>query len=43
MKFTNRTVRLGGAGLVQGISRGMHDFLYRVSTVKDPKWNITFI
>lgn len=40
MKYTNRTVRLGGAGIVQGVSRGMHDFLYRVSTVKDPKWNI---
>jgi len=40
MKYTNRTVRLGEAGLVQSITRGMHDFLYRVSTVKDPKWNI---
>jgi len=40
MKYTNRTVRLGEAGLVQSISRGTHDFLYRVSTVKDPKWNI---
>jgi len=39
-KFTNRTVRLGEAGLVQSVSRGMHDFLYRVSTVRDPKWNI---
>lgn len=40
MKYTNRTVRLGGAGVVQGVSRGMHDFLYRVSTVKDPKFNV---
>jgi len=40
MKYTNRTVRLGEAGLVQSITRGMHDFLYRVSTVKDPKWNV---
>lgn len=39
-KYTTRTVRLGEAGLVQGISRGAHDFLYRVSTVKDPQWNI---
>lgn len=40
MSYTNRTVRLGEAGLVQGISRGMHDFLYRVSTVRDPQWNV---
>ena len=40
MKYTNRTVRLGEAGLVQSITRGMHDFLYRVSTVKDPQWNV---
>lgn len=39
-KLTNRMVRLGGAGVVQSVTRGMHDFLYRVSTVKDPKWNI---
>lgn len=40
MSYTNRTVRLGEAGLVQGISRGTHDFLYRVSTVRDPQWNV---
>ena len=40
MKYTNRTVRLGDSGLVQSVSRGAHNFLYRVSTVKDPKWNI---
>lgn len=40
MKYTTRTVRLGEAGLVQSINRGAHDFLYRVSTVKDPKWNV---
>lgn len=40
MAYTNRTVRLGEAGLVQSITRGVHDFLYRVSTVKDPQWNI---
>lgn len=40
MQYTNRTERLGGAGLIQSISRGAHSFLYRVSTVKDPKWNI---
>lgn len=40
MKYTNRTERLGGAGLVQSINQGAHNFLYRVSTIKDPKWNI---
>ncbi len=40
MAYTNRTVRLGEAGLVQSITRGMHDFLYRVSTVKDSQWNV---
>lgn len=40
MQYTNRTVRLGGAGLIQSISQGAHNFLYRVSTVRDPKWNI---
>jgi hypothetical protein len=40
MQYTNRTERLGGAGLIQSISQGAHTFLYRVSTVKDPKWNI---
>lgn len=40
VQYTNRTVRLGEAGLVQSITRGVHDFLYRVSTVKDPKWNV---
>lgn len=39
-KFTLRKVQLGEAGLVQSVSRGLHDFIYRVSTVKDPKWNI---
>ena len=40
MEYTNRTVRLGGSGLIQSISRGAHNFLYRVSTVKDPQYNI---
>ena len=40
VQYTNRTVRLGEAGLVQSITRGVHDFLYRVSTIKDPKWNV---
>jgi len=40
MAYTNRKVRLGGSGLVQSITRGVHDFLYRVSTVKDPQWNV---
>ena len=40
MKYTSRTIRLGDSGLVQSVSRGAHDFLYRVSTVKDPKFNI---
>ncbi len=40
MKYTNRSVQLGEAGLVQSVSEGAHNFLYRVSTVKDPKWNI---
>ena len=40
MEYTNRTVRLGDSGLVQSISQGAHTFLYRVSTVKDAKYNI---
>jgi len=40
MQYTNRTVRLGEAGLAQSVSEGAHNFLYRVSTVRDPKWNI---
>ncbi len=39
-EYTNRTVRLGGSGLVQSTTRGVHDFLYRVSTVRDPQWNV---
>lgn len=31
---------LGGAGLVQSETAPGWDFLYRVSTVRDPKWNI---
>ncbi len=30
---------LGEAGIVQSISQGAWDFLYRTSTVVDPKWN----
>ena len=40
MTQTARTNDLGGAGLIQSISKGSWDFLYRVSTVKDPKWNV---
>ena len=40
MSITARTNYLGNAGLVQSIDQGSWDFLYRVSTVKDPKWNI---
>ena len=40
MKYTNRSVQLGEAGLIQSVSEGAHNFLYRVSTVRDPKWNI---
>jgi len=39
-KHTNRPVQLGEAGLVQSVSRGIHDFLYRASTVRDPKWRV---
>ena len=31
---------LGMAGIVQSNLRGAWDFIYRTSTVKDPKWNI---
>ena len=40
MKFTNRKIILGAPGLVQSTSRGMHDFIYRVSTVKDAQFNV---
>ena len=40
MAYTNRTVQLGGSSHIQSISRGDHDFLYRVSTVRDPQWNV---
>jgi hypothetical protein len=39
MAFTNRSVQLGEAGLVQGNVRGSWDFIYETSTVKDAKWN----
>jgi hypothetical protein len=37
---TMRVDRLGGPGVVKSVSRGQHDFIYRVSTVIDPKWNV---
>lgn len=40
MKYTNRSLYLGDAGLVQSVSEGAHNFLYRVSTVKTPEWNV---
>lgn len=40
MQYTNRALYLGEAGLVQSVSEGAHSFLYRVSTVKDPGWNV---
>lgn len=40
MKYTNRSVQLGEAGLVQSVSRGPHDFLYDVTTDKNPAWNV---
>jgi hypothetical protein len=40
MAFTNRSVQLGEAGLVQGNTRGSWDFIYKTSTVKDAKWNL---
>jgi len=39
-QFTNRSVQLGEAGLVQSGSRGSWGFVYKTSTVKDPKWNL---
>jgi hypothetical protein len=39
-KYTNRVDYLGMAGIIQSVSEGAHNFLYRVSTVKDPKWNV---
>jgi len=39
-KMINRRVRLGEAGLVQGTTQGPWNFIYGVSAVKDPKWNI---
>lgn len=39
-KIINRSVRLGEAGLVQGTTQGPWEFIYRVSTVKDSKWNV---
>ena len=39
-KSVARVNYLGGAGLVQSVSQGSWDFIYRTSTVKDPKWNI---
>lgn len=40
MTITARANYLGEAGIVQSISQGAWEFLYRVSTVKDAKWNI---
>ena len=40
MSITARVNYLGSAGLVQSISRGGWDFLYRASTVKDSSWNV---
>jgi hypothetical protein len=40
MSITARTNYLGNAGLVQSISQGSWDYLYRTSTVRDSKWNI---
>ena len=40
MSQTPRVDYLGMAGIVQSVSRGGWDFLYRASTVKDEKWNI---
>jgi hypothetical protein len=39
-KSTNRVDYLGTAGLVQSASRGMWDFIYQTSTVKNAKYNI---
>lgn len=39
-RFTNRSVQLGEAGLIQSTSRGAWDFIYRTSTVRDPQWNV---
>jgi hypothetical protein len=40
MKSIQRVDYLGMAGIVQSVSRGAWDFIYRVSTVRDTKWNI---
>jgi len=40
MKSVARVNYLGEAGIVQSVSQGAWDFIYRTSTVKDPKWNI---
>ena len=40
MKSTARVNYLGSEGLVQSVSKGSWDFIYRTSTVKDSKWNI---
>lgn len=39
-KSTARVDYLGSAGLVQSVSQGSWDFLYRANTVIDPKWNV---
>jgi len=39
-KSTTRVDYLGMAGIVQSVSKGAWDFIYRASTVKDPKWNV---
>lgn len=39
-KFTQRVDYLGTAGLVQSVSEGSWNFLYRASTVKDAKYNV---
>jgi len=39
-KSTARVDYLGMAGIVQSVSRGAWDFIYKASTVKDPKFNI---
>ena len=40
MKSTARVNYLGSQGMVQSVSQGAWDFIYRTSTVKDSKWNI---
>ena len=39
-KIIARSVRLGEAGLVQGTTQGPWEFIYRVSTTRDAKWNV---